>query len=123
MKNIVSERTSRDLEERQSVPRIEVITDPAQIRRRFLDLVSNAKEEIEIVFPTQAAFRREEIIGVNKKIEIAASTRHVRVRLLTPLDNEVRAKISAHYWTINSDTSGQELSSSGSPNIREIDSP
>ncbi|MFI5420384.1 MAG: hypothetical protein ACHQ1H_05405, partial [Nitrososphaerales archaeon] len=92
-------------------------------RGQFLELVTSAEKEILMLFPTQAAFRREEIIGVNDEIERAVLKKGVKVRLLTPLDNDVREKIAAHHWTVKSEGFEQQSLRPGSPEIREIDSP
>jgi two-component system, OmpR family, sensor histidine kinase VicK len=124
MENIApSIRDTTERGEKSDIPKIEVITDPDEIKKRFLSLVIAATREIQIVYPTQAAFRREEIIGVNDRLDDASRRKGVSVRILTPLDNDVREKISRHNWTINSESSGGTAHTPDSLIIREIDSP
>ena len=103
-------------------PRIEVSSDPIEIKEKFLELVNSVTVEIQIVFPTQASFLREEIIGVNEALDKAAIERGVKIRMLSPLDNLIREKISSHRWNLSSEISSDKaVSSSRQIIIREID--
>ncbi len=84
-------------------PRIEIISNQAEIKRRFLELVNSAIKEILIVFPTPVAFQREEIIGVNEALDRASKERKVTVRLLVPLNYYVKNKIAERDWVLSSE--------------------
>jgi signal transduction histidine kinase len=89
-------------------PRIEIISNQAEIMRTFLDLVNSAAREILIVFPTQAAFQREEIIGVNEALDRASKERGVNVRLLVPLNYYVKNKIEEREWILSSEADARD---------------
>jgi sugar-specific transcriptional regulator TrmB len=103
-------------------PRIEVSSNPFEIEEKFRELVNSAASEIQIVFPTQASFLREEIIGVNEALDRASIDRGVKIRMLSPVDNVVKDKISSHRWTLTSEIGPDR---GGNPSrqimIREID--
>ncbi len=104
-------------------PRIDIISDHVKIRSKFLELVESAEKEISIVFPTQASFQREEIIGVNDALDRSARERRVHVRLLTPVDDYIKNKISVRGWKLSSEPPirKNEEDSSYSVMVREID--
>jgi signal transduction histidine kinase len=112
-----------DLPQRIASPKIEIISDQSEIKQRFLELVDSAQREILIVFPTQASFQREEIIGVNEAVDRAVGERKVRVRLLAPLNYYVRNKISEHDWILSSEAVTKKTSDSSlnKVTVREID--
>ncbi|MFI5420252.1 MAG: ATP-binding protein [Nitrososphaerales archaeon] len=66
----------------------EIISDPAEARRIFFNLLSSAKSEILVALPTTKAFHREEDSGLLHKIAQAAAT-GISVRILTPADLEI----------------------------------
>ncbi len=74
------------------LPEIQVLRDPGRIRKLYLSLVDGAKEEILILLPTAMALRRDSEIGVVDALE-RASRRGVDVRLLSPVDQWVRARL------------------------------
>ena len=103
--------------------KIEIISNQSEIKQRFLELVSSAQREILIVFPTQASFQREEIIGVNEMLDQAARDRKVHVRLLAPLNYYVKNKISERDWILSSEAVAKKTSDSSmnQVTVREID--
>jgi len=74
----------REIEEGVVQPKIEIIRDPYQIQRLYVDLVNQAKEEILIILPTSNAFHRDERIGVIEALQAAASVRQVKVSIVAP---------------------------------------
>jgi two-component system, OmpR family, sensor histidine kinase VicK len=108
-----------------AAPRIDIISNHDEIKAKFLELVDSAKKEILIVFPTQAAFQREEIIGVNEAVEKASKDRAVNVRLLSPINDYVKDRISIRGWKLSSEpaaSKGVDLLQPVNPVlIREID--
>ena len=103
-------------------PRIEVLSNPFEIKEKFLELVDSAIAEIQIVFPTQSSFLREEIMGVNEALDKASIDRGVKIRMLSPVDNVVKDKISSHRWVLTSEI-GPDKGGNSSRQIiiREID--
>ncbi|MDA4118446.1 MAG: HAMP domain-containing histidine kinase [Thaumarchaeota archaeon] len=79
-----AEERISEIEQGTVPPRIEVIRDPQKVRERFVDLIGQAKDEIQRLLPTVNAFRREEKIGVVDSLWVAATERGVRVSMLTP---------------------------------------
>ncbi len=106
-------------------PRIDIISNHGEIKAEFLELVDSAKKEILIVFPTQASFQREEIIGVNEALEKASKDRAVNVRLLSPINDYVKNRILIRGWKSSlelADSNGVDLAQQVNPVlIREID--
>ena len=90
----------RELEQGVEYSRIQVISDVSEIERMFLSLVSEAKREILIVFPTTNAFHREEIIGVIDLLEKKAreSKESISIRAMSPLDAEIEKRITSSGW-------------------------
>jgi two-component system, OmpR family, sensor histidine kinase VicK len=112
----------KELEDGVTPPRIDISTNPVDIKEKFLQLVNSASKEIQIVFPTQGAFLREELIGSNEALDRAAKERKVKVMMLTPLDNEVKSIISSHGWRLSSELGTyKDGDPTGLITIREID--
>ena len=122
--NVFDSSVANDLRSTVS-PRIDIISNQGEIRAKFLELVNSAKTEILIVFPTQAAFHREELIGVNEAVEKASKERAVKVRLLCPINDYVKNRISVRGWKLSSElaiSKADELSDPVNPVlVREID--
>src|SRR5262245_51691028 len=74
--------------------KIEVIRDPHSIQRSYNNLVRSARQEILLFLPTTSAFVREEKIGIVQSLADAAD-RGVQVRVLTPTDRKIGARIEA----------------------------
>lgn len=72
--------------------RIEVIHNPTEIQRMFLELVGSARTEVLFLFPTPNAFRREETLGVIDTLEAKAAS-GVRIRVLLPADERLERRI------------------------------
>ena len=77
----------RELEGGIPADRIEVIRDPEEIKRIYFDLIKSAKNEVMLILPTATAFKREEKIGIIESL-MEAAARGVKVRILTPTENE-----------------------------------
>jgi signal transduction histidine kinase len=79
-----AEERIKEVEEGVVQPKIEIMRDPHQIQRLYVDLVKQAKEEILAMLPTSNAFHRDERIGVIEALRAAASARGVKVSIITP---------------------------------------
>jgi len=114
-----------DLQGEMAPPRIDIISNHTEIKAKFLELVESAEKEILIVFPTQASFQREEIIGVNDALDRAAKERTINIRLLSPMNDFVRDKISMRGWKLSSELmtskGADPVQSTNGVMIREID--
>jgi len=65
---------------------IEIIQDPIATQKLTFNLIQTAKEEILVMFSTANAFHRQEHAGTIHLLREAATTRGVKVRILTPED-------------------------------------
>jgi len=74
--------------------KIEVIRDPHSIQHSYNNLVRSARQEILLFLPTTSAFVREEKIGIVQSL-VDAADRGVQVRVLTPTDRKIGARIEA----------------------------
>jgi two-component system, OmpR family, sensor histidine kinase VicK len=81
---VPAEERIREIEDGTIPPRIEVVRDPRQIQRLYLDLIKLAKDEILLILPTANAFYRQERIGVIEALQAAATEREVRIRIAAP---------------------------------------
>ena len=72
---------------------IEIIQDPQKVQEIGNSLAKSAKDDIVIIFSTNNAFHRQRRVGAFALLERAASL-GVKVRMLTPFDNEI-ASIAA----------------------------
>ncbi len=79
-----AEERIKEIEEGVIQPKIEILRDPYQIQRLYVDLVRQAKEEILIILPTSNAFRRDERVGVIEALQAAASERGVKASIVAP---------------------------------------
>lgn len=80
------------LESGADLPEMEIIRDSGRAKRIYFSLVKEAKDQVLLIFPTPAAFLRDDSIGVIGLLEERAS-KGVKVRLLTPTDAEVLARL------------------------------
>lgn len=76
-----------------NVDGIQVISQPTTTRQIYLNLIRTANSEILLVFPTINAIRREEKMGVLEELTRAAN-RGVRIRMLLPEDDFVKAQLN-----------------------------
>ena len=93
----------KEIEEGVPPPKIEIMRDPHQIQKLYVNLVNQAEEEILVILPTPNAFHREETIGVVRALAAAASERGVKVSIVAPdsliaetlraLDRKVELKV------------------------------
>ena len=80
------------LESGVELPELEIIRDPRRTKRIYLAMAKGAKKEVRLLFPTAAAFHRDDATGVITALEELASS-GVRVRLLVPVDLKVLARL------------------------------
>lgn len=78
--------------ESQTKTFIDIIENPAEIQKRYHDLVASATQQILLFLPTTTAYRREEKIGIFESLEKAVA-RGANIRILLPTDKEIEAKI------------------------------
>ena len=96
-KAIPAERRINEIEEGIELEKTNVIQDPHNIQKLFVDLVRSARHEVLLILPTVNAFLREHRIGVIQLLMHAVREHSVNVRILTPtsividniLENEV----------------------------------
>src|SRR5215471_6774868 len=68
---------------------IEIIRDPVEIQELASRLMQRAIEEILIMFSTAKAFHRQEHVGGIQLLKKAATERGVKIRILTPEDEQI----------------------------------
>ena len=78
--------------ESQTKTFIDIIENPAEIQKRYHDLVASATQQILLFLPTTTAYRREEKIGIFESLEEAVG-RGANIRILLPTDKEIEEKI------------------------------
>lgn len=78
--------------ESQTKTFIDIIENPAEIQKRYHDLVASATQQILLFLPTTTAYRREEKIGIFESLEKAVA-RGANIRILLPTDKEIEEKI------------------------------
>src|SRR4029079_9026215 len=84
----------KEIEEGIKPESIEIITDPKQALEAESRLLNSAKEEIQMIFSTVNTFLlQERQIGVTQIIS-KLSSQGIKVRILTPIDNDVKELIS-----------------------------
>jgi two-component system, OmpR family, sensor histidine kinase VicK len=72
---------------------IQIIANVQKIKQMYLSLIRNAQREVLLIFPTTNAIRREE--GVSVFAELLRASQHgVTIRILTPEDDFIRAKLN-----------------------------
>jgi two-component system, OmpR family, sensor histidine kinase VicK len=83
-KAIPAERRINEIEEGIELEKTNVIQDPHNIQKLFVDLVGSARHEVLLILPTVNAFLREHRIGVIQLLIYAVREHSVNVRILTP---------------------------------------
>jgi two-component system, OmpR family, sensor histidine kinase VicK len=84
----------KEIEEGIKPENIEIIVDPKQALEAELRLLNSAKEEVQMIFSTPNTFLlQERQIGIIQMLSKLAN-RGVKVRILTPVDNDVKELIS-----------------------------
>jgi two-component system, OmpR family, sensor histidine kinase VicK len=88
-KAIAAELRIREIEEGIDLGNTEVIQSSQKIMDLLLNMVKSAKCEILLILPTINAFLRKERVGVIELLIQAVIERHVKVRIITPIDKTV----------------------------------
>ena len=88
-KAIPAERRISEIEEGIELEKTNIIQDPHNIQRLFLDLVRSARHEVLLILPTINAFLREHRIGVIRLLMHAVIEHNVNVRILTPTSDVI----------------------------------
>jgi two-component system, OmpR family, sensor histidine kinase VicK len=91
-KAIPSEQKIREIEEGIEPEVIETIRDPIEVQLRGFELVKFATHEILVIFSTANAFHRQEYAGAMELFKEATAERHVKIRILTPMDDIIKEK-------------------------------
>jgi hypothetical protein len=68
---------------------IQIIQDPVEIQKLAFSLIQTAMEEILAMYSTANAFHRQERAGKIRLIKEAATERGVKIRILTPEDEQI----------------------------------
>jgi two-component system, OmpR family, sensor histidine kinase VicK len=96
-KAIPAERRINEIEEGIELEKTNVIQDPHNIQKLFVDLVRSARHEVLLILPTVNAFLREHRIGVIQLLMHAVREHSVNVRILTPtsivIDNILKNEV------------------------------
>jgi two-component system, OmpR family, sensor histidine kinase VicK len=96
-KAIPAERRINEIEEGIELEKTNVIQDPHNIQKLFVDLVGSARHEVLLILPTVNAFLREHRIGVIQLLMHAVREQSVNVRILTPtsivIDNILKNEV------------------------------
>ncbi len=66
---------------------IEIVPNAATARGLCLDLITNARTEVMLMFPTGNDFIRQEKMGVIQSLKNAADRRNIKARILMPADS------------------------------------
>lgn len=77
----------REIEEGIKPDVVEIVREPAETLRMYIDLISSATKEILLVFPSANAFSRHSRVGVLKALKEAAS-RNVKIKILSPASTD-----------------------------------
>ncbi len=89
---VPGEKKIKEIEEGVIPEVIESINDPVVLQSKLVDLLRSTKEEILIIFSTSNAFHRQERTGSIRILkEITDSNPNVKMKMLTPKDNEIEA--------------------------------
>jgi two-component system, OmpR family, sensor histidine kinase VicK len=83
----------RDIEEGRELGRVDVIDNPRQIHKIYLDIISSAKEEIIMMLPTGAFQREEEKTGLGILSLKEATRKGIKVRVLMPTEGREEEEI------------------------------
>jgi two-component system, OmpR family, sensor histidine kinase VicK len=87
-----AEQKIREIEEGIEPEVIETIRDPIEVQLRGFELVKFATHEILVIFSTANAFHRQEYAGAMELFKEATAERHVKIRILTPMDDIIKEK-------------------------------
>jgi two-component system, OmpR family, sensor histidine kinase VicK len=71
---------------------INILHNPAEIQKKYQDLVASAKQQVLLFLPTTTAYIREEKIGIFESLEQAVA-RGANIRILLPTDKGIEEKI------------------------------
>jgi two-component system, OmpR family, sensor histidine kinase VicK len=82
----------RDIEEGRELGRVDVIDNPRQIHKIYLDIISSAKEEIMMMLPT-GAFQREDKTDQGILSLKEATRKGVKVRVLMPTEGREEEEV------------------------------
>ncbi len=74
---------------------IKVISRSSSVKDLYIKIIEAAEREIMIIFPSATAFKRQEKIGIIKKIENTIIEHGIRVRILLSKDAYVEEVINA----------------------------
>jgi two-component system, OmpR family, sensor histidine kinase VicK len=77
------------IEEAVDIEGIEIIQDPVETQKLAFSLLQKAVEEIQVMYSTSNAFHRQERAGKVQLMREAATERGVKVRILTPEDEQI----------------------------------
>ena len=91
-KAIPAKQKIREIEEGIEPEVIETISDPIEIQLLGLELIKSATDEILIIFSTANAFHRQGRAGAIELLKEATTERHVKIRILTPMDDIIKEK-------------------------------
>jgi two-component system, OmpR family, sensor histidine kinase VicK len=93
-KAIPADQKIREIEEGIEPEIIETIRDPVEIQMLGFELIKSAAYEILVIFSTANAFHRQERAGTMElfKEAAAAEGRHIKIRILTPMDDIIKEK-------------------------------
>ena len=73
-----------------SLGRTKVIRNRKEVQRLFIKIVKSADHGILLIFPTINSFLREQRLGVISLLKYGAMGRGVNIKVLTPINNDVR---------------------------------
>lgn len=88
---ILAEQKIREIDEGILPDFIQTITDPYRVQKLGFELASSAKHDILAIFSTANAFHRQERVGAIKLLKDMAEGRNIKVRILTPEDERIKA--------------------------------
>ena len=89
--SVSAEQRIREIEEGILPDFIQTITDPYRVQELGTELAISAKQEILAIFSTVNAFHRQEHVGAVKLLKDMAEGRNIKVRILTPEDERIKA--------------------------------
>jgi two-component system, OmpR family, sensor histidine kinase VicK len=81
----------RDIEQGIDQANIENISNPKEGIKRAWSIIRAAKEEVLIMFSSANAVRRQKEMGGLQLLKEASEERNVRVRVLTPADEDIKS--------------------------------
>ena len=89
-KGLSAESKFREIQEGIMVPTFEIVNEPIHTQEQVIKMVTSAKEEMLGLFSTSDAFHRQESNGGIALVTKIAKERNIKVRVLTPMDNEIK---------------------------------